>query len=173
MVLSTYRNNTNEANLQPFLKHENPSGHRYNPFVRIFNRSNVEISLQNGYYYFELVSINGDGVGHFKLIVNMPKANLYTANPTWQMQKITIKPSMIDAEVIKVTVYAASGNFDLYYYDVSVLKRMNVPVGASATVFQSLLASLPNINTYEPVVTLINLDSVGNPTTTPSLICGY
>lgn len=47
----------------------------------------------------------------------MPSLRQYTINPTWQIDRFIIKPSQFDAEIISVKVFAASGSFDLFYYN--------------------------------------------------------
>lgn len=85
-----------------------------------------------------------------------------------------MKPSQIDAEIITVRVFAASGSFDLFYYDASnALFLMNVPIGTSGTSFRNRLGQLPNINDYDPVVIMTTLDASGAPTTLNASIKGY
>lgn len=104
----------------------------------------------------------------------MPSLRQYTANPTWQIDHISIKQSSYDPEVIKVTVYGASGSFDLFYYDsLNFLKIASISIGASAADFQNKLSNLPNIGNYDPLVTLQTLDASGLPTSTLSSIQGY
>lgn len=133
--------------------------------------TNVTLS-QGSYYYFELVNVNYGGDGYFKVYVDMPSLRPEKINPTWQVDRITMKPSAFDAEIITVRVFAASGNFDLFYYDsYNVAQIANIPVGASAATFKNRLGNLPNINGYSPIVTLTTLDASGTPNN--STIEGY
>lgn len=104
----------------------------------------------------------------------MPSLRTYTANPTWQVDRITVKPSQYDAEVISLKIFAKSGTFDLFYYDTDgYLKMASNSVGASLDTFKKSLSNLPNINDYTPTVTLTTLDSAGNPTSVAGSIEGY
>jgi hypothetical protein len=68
---------------------------------------------------------------------------------------------------------AASGLFDLFYYESNILRSTTINVGSSANTFREKLGSLPNIGGYGPIVTLILLDASGNPTSNSSLVRGY
>lgn len=39
-----------------------------------------------------------------------------TTNPTWQVDRIRINQDAYDAELLKATVYGASGSFKFFYY---------------------------------------------------------
>lgn len=175
MQLSTTKNNANLANLQQLLKLEKHNTNHYTSFSRVnVTQSSANVTLSEGYYYFEIVNVNYGGAGYFKVMVDMPSLRQYTINPTWQVDKFVIKPSQFDAEIIKVRVFGASGNFDLFYYDSNnYLKLMNVVIGDSADAFKEKLGNLPNINDYSPTVTLDTLDASGAITTTPSAVEGY
>ena len=108
------------------------------------------------------------------MIVDFPSLRQYKINPTWQIDRIIIKPSQYTAETIKVKVMAASGRFDLFYYESNnVLRSTTINVGSSADTFRNQLYGLPNIGNYNPIVTLILLDASGNPTSNSSLVQGY
>jgi hypothetical protein len=69
---------------------------------------------------------------------------------------------------------AASGSFNLFYYESSnILQTTTINVGSSASTFQNRLNSLPNIRDYNPIVSLILLNASGNPTSNSSLVQGY
>jgi hypothetical protein len=69
---------------------------------------------------------------------------------------------------------AASGRFDLFYYDSNnILRITTINVGSSANTFREKLGGLPNIWGYGPIVTLILFDESGNPTSNSSLVQGY
>jgi hypothetical protein len=69
---------------------------------------------------------------------------------------------------------AASGSFNLFYYDSSnILRTTTINVGSSVDTFRNRLSSLPNIGVYDPIVTLILLNASGNPTSNSSLVQGY
>ena len=83
------------------------------------------------------------------------------------MDRISIKPSYFDAEIIAIQVFAASGSFSIYYYEVNnVLRNITVPVGASASSFKILLVKLNNINNCSFTVSMTTLDATGTPSTT-------
>jgi hypothetical protein len=108
------------------------------------------------------------------VLVDFPSLRQYKINPTWQIDRIIIKPSQYTAEIIKVKVMAASGRFDLFYYESNnVLRSTTINVGSSADTFRNQLNGLPNIGYYNPIVTLILLDASGNPTSNSSLVQGY
>lgn len=118
--------------------------------------------------------MNSWGSGYFKVAVDMPSLRTYTANPTWQVDRVTVKPSQYDAEVINLKIFAKSGTFDLFYYGTDgYLKMASNSVGASSDTFKRSLSNLPNINDYSPTVTLNTLDAAGNPTNVTGLIEGY
>jgi hypothetical protein len=60
-------------------------------------QSTKNITLTAGYYYFELVLVNYGGAGYFKVLVDFPSLRQYTINPTWQIDRINIKPSEFTA----------------------------------------------------------------------------
>lgn len=93
MQISPIRNNSNLTNLQLLVKHDEVSASRYNPYVKPLNNSITSINLTAGYHYFEILTINGGGAGHYKVSVSMPSIYNYTTNPTWQMSKIVMKAS--------------------------------------------------------------------------------
>ena len=100
-------------------------------------------------------------------MVDIPALRPYTRNIAWQIDRISIKPSSFDAEIIVIQVFAAYGSFSIYYYEVNnVLRNMTVPVGASASSFQSFLANLSNINNCSFTVSMTTLDASGTPSTT-------
>ena len=68
---------------------------------------------------------------------------------------------------------AASGSFNLFYYESGILRTMTINVGSSADIFRNRLDNLPNIAGYDPIVTLILLNGSGNPTSNSSLVQGY
>jgi hypothetical protein len=72
-----------------------------------------------------------------------------------------------------VKVFAASGSFDLFYYEGSIARIANIQVGASASDFKDAIWNLPNINNYSPTVTMTTLDAAGNPTNVAGSIQGY
>lgn len=55
-----------------------------------------------------------------------------TTNPTWQVDRIRINQDAYDAELLKATVYGASGSFKFFYYADEELKVSEIPVGTSA-----------------------------------------
>ncbi len=166
MVMSNVKNNANVANLANLLTQEYHNGNHFNSFVRAnATQSTANVTLSQGsYYYFEVININYGGGGFFKVYVDMPSLRQYTINPTWQIDRVIIKPSSFEAEIIKVRVFAASGDFDLFYYDAGIAKIANIPVGASAATFRNRIGNLPNIDGFSPAVTLITLDASGNAT---------
>lgn len=99
-------------------------------------------------------------------MVDMPSLRQYTANPTWQVDSLVVKPSQFDAEIIKVRVFAASGSFVLKYYDFGIMayQTATINVGASASDFSNQIGNLPNIANYAPTFTVALLDAAGNPT---------
>lgn len=101
MQLSTVPNNANPENLEDLLFIDDWNYDHYIPFVRE-NETLTEkiVTLQQGYYYFELVSENGGGPGFFKVLVETPQFIDYPINPTWQLDKFTIRPSFYVAEEI-------------------------------------------------------------------------
>lgn len=53
----------------------------------------------------------------------------------------------------------------MFYYDSNgYLKLATNDVGASANTFKDSLKNLPNIYNYNPTVSLVTLDALGNPT---------
>jgi len=97
-------------------------------------------------------------------MIEMPSFRNNILNGAWHMEKITIKPSFCYSDCLQFEVYAASGSFNIFYYEANgSLFNITVPVGASANIFQGLLVYLPNIYNYQPTVTLITLDAFGNP----------
>lgn len=138
-------------------------------------QNTANVTLTQGSYYFEIVNVNYGVVGWFKVYVDMPSLRQYTINPTWQIDRVIIKPSAYDAEVISVKVFAASGYFELFYYDDAAIttRIARIQVGASASSFKSALGGLPNINNYGPTVTMTTLDAAGNPTNLAGSIQGY
>lgn len=70
-------------------------------------------------------------------------------------------------------MFAASGDFDLFYYDAGIAKIANIPVGASALTFRNRIGNLPNIDGFSPTVTLTTLDASGNPTNVAGSVQGY
>lgn len=63
----------------------------YDPFVSNAN-STYSRYLETGFYYMEIVSINQQGVGYFKVMMTTPDINNITAvNPTWQVDYFSIK----------------------------------------------------------------------------------
>lgn len=175
MVMSSVKNNAHTSNLVPLLTQENYNTHHYLSYTRANVTNTVNVTLTQGsYYYFELVNINYGGNGFFKVYVDMPSLRQYTINTAWQVDRVTLKPSVFDAEIIKVRVFAASGNYDLFYYESSgAAKIANFPVGCSVDTFIYFLWNLPNIYNYGPTVTRTTLDASGNPTNVAGSIEGY
>lgn len=112
------------------------------------------------------MNVNYGGSGYFRVMVDMPSLRQFTANPTWQVDSLVVKPSQFDAEIIKVRVFAASGSFVLKYYDFGIMayQTATINVGASASDFSNQIGNLPNIANYAPTVTVALLDAAGNPT---------
>ena len=78
-----------------------------------------------------------------------------TTNPTWHIDQIHIKPEEYDAELLKLTVFGASGSFKLFYYspDKTETYIAEIDIGESADdVKNALRWNLPNMN-YGPAVT--------------------
>ncbi len=93
--MSNVSNNANPVNLKTILKSNEYANAAYNFFITNGNtQKNITKFLTKGYYYFESVSNNYFGRGFFKVIVDMPSVRQYSANPAWQIDRITIKPSI-------------------------------------------------------------------------------
>ncbi len=99
-------------------------------------------------------------------MVDMPSLFAQTINPTWQTDRLVIKPTQFDPEILKLTVYGASGSFKIFYYSGTILNVAEIAIGASANSFKDSLSNLPNIAAYEPTITLQTLDVSGNPSST-------
>jgi hypothetical protein len=85
-----------------------------------------------------------------------------------------MKQSAYDPEVLKVRVFAASGNYDLFYYGTTgILRLANFPVGCSADTFKNNLWSLYNIAINSPTVTRIAINAQGSETSIAAEIAGY
>ena len=69
------------------------------PYIRENQTNPVRfLSLKEGYYYFELVAINGAGPGNFEVMVQTPELfQTQPVNPTWQVDQIHIRASAYDA----------------------------------------------------------------------------
>lgn len=96
--MSTFKNNANPANLQLLLQQEYHNANHFVSYVRANStQSTTSLTLTAGYYYFELVNVNGGGDGYFKVIVETPSLHAEKINPTWQIDSVVIKPSQFDA----------------------------------------------------------------------------
>ena len=176
MKMSSVQNNANIQNLQNLLEINSHCYSHFNPWVRTNTTSPVEnITLTAGYYYYEIVAINEGGTGFFKIIVDTPEIHgSGTTNPTWQVDRIRINQEAYDSELLKATVYGASGSFKFFYYNsLSELQAAQIQVGASASDFATRIRwDLPNMN-YDPVVVRETIDANGVVTTDPAAVEGY
>jgi len=68
-----------------------------------------------------MIGINGYGSGFSKLTVRTPQLMLYPANPTWQIDYLSIDQTSLVPEIVTITVDAAAvkqsmnGIFNFYY----------------------------------------------------------
>ena len=112
-----------------------------------------------------MFSVNGGGPGFYKITVSTPQLTAETANPTWALDEIIIKPSEYDAEKIEVVVTAGSGFYSLFYWEGDSKKEANFNVGDDSDTFLNKIRNLPNIRDYDPIVSLKTFKSVGVETT--------
>jgi hypothetical protein len=92
--LSSVQSSSNIANLQDLI-YNGYSGDKFNPYYSGVSTAIANKTLAVGYYYMEIVSANYGGSGDFRLMVDMPQIHTFTANPTWQVDEITIIPEAI------------------------------------------------------------------------------
>ena len=120
-----------------------------------------------------MFSVNGGGPGFYKITVSTPQLTAETANPTWALDEIIIKPSEYDAEKIEVVVTAGSGFYSLFYWEGDSKKEANFNVGDDVDTFLNRIRNLPNIRDYDPIVSLTTYDSAAVETTVPEEIATW
>ncbi len=94
LQLSSVQNSTNTANMQSLI-YNGYSGDDFNPYFTGVASAIANKTLAKGHYYMEVVSLNTGGTGDFRVLVDMPQIHNFTANPTWQVDEITIVPQSI------------------------------------------------------------------------------
>lgn len=88
---SSVQSSSNIANLQDLI-YSGYSADDFNPYFSGVTTAIANKTLTEGYYYMEIISVNYGGSGDFRLLVDMPQIHDQTANPTWQVDEITILP---------------------------------------------------------------------------------
>jgi len=97
MMMSSVKNNGNVGNLQMLLQQDDYNYNHYSPYTRANQTQTTKnLTLTQGYYYFELVNLNYGGGGFFKVMADMPSLFAHTTNPTWQTDRLVIKPTQYD-----------------------------------------------------------------------------
>lgn len=90
------------------------------------------------------------------------------------MERVSIRPGQTTPEIIILQVYATSGNYTLYYYDMSgKFISSKFPFNATAAQFSSLLSPIKIISRFSCQVTRLSLAADGTYTTDPILTAGY
>jgi hypothetical protein len=111
----------------------------------------------------EVVSVNSGGTGFFKVMMEAPNITPNTpANPSWQIDYISIKQADLKPEIINITVKntgIGSNSYHLYYYAtsngvISLQATSEIKANASATVFLNALNGLYTLSNYKPTVSL-------------------
>lgn len=118
------------------------SADNFNPYFNGVASAIANKTLTQGYYYMEIVSVNYEGSGDFRMMVDMPKIHNYTANPTWQVDEIVILPEAITPEVLEIkvnkTAIGTNTSFTISYYESStIIYTATIPWGATADRFRS------------------------------------
>ena len=85
--MSPVKHNANPTNLVVLLKQESYTTSQYNPHVRINESQKItqNVTLTEGYYYFQLIFVDYSSSGFFKIMVDMPEIYEETINPTWEI----------------------------------------------------------------------------------------
>ena len=84
MKLSTVQNSGDLANLATILDQNSyTSNHYFN--TRLNKTSSATVTLTEGYYYFEVFTLNGGGPGYYKIGVSTPELLPEIINPTWAL----------------------------------------------------------------------------------------
>lgn len=122
--------------------------------------------------------MNNGGTGDFRVLVDMPQIHSETANPTWQVDEITIIPQAITPEILEVkitkTALAGATSFAVSYFETSTVSySASIPWGATADKFKYELRNLPYYGNYNPTVTVVTKDSAGVETSDPLTIESY
>lgn len=96
--------------MQTIIKIENYYYDHYNPYLRGVDKKYTKTFTQSGYYFVQAISVNNGGRGFFKVMMEVPNNDptFVPANPTWQMDYISIKQSDMKAQIVNVTVVNAA-----------------------------------------------------------------
>jgi hypothetical protein len=111
----------------------------------------------------EVVSVNSGGPGFFKVMMEAPiTTGDPPANPSWQVDYISIKQADLKPEIINITVKntgIGSNFYHLYYYTstngaISLQATSEIKANASAASFLSALDGLYTLSRSKPTVSL-------------------
>jgi hypothetical protein len=158
--LALYQNNSNPANMVTIIEVDSYLNDHFNPYVSGISPKYTRNFTSPGYYYMEIVSINTASGGFFKVMMEAPNATSSTpANPSWQIDYISIKQADLKPEIIKVTVKNSgigSNSYHLFYYTstsgvLTLQSSSEIKANASASAFLSAInGGLYLLNSLSP-----------------------